>query len=493
MNRGDEPGAAGPGPEPPSHFAVVIFGDGSASIDGEPVAVVPGEPLDVAILDMLHGYARARNAPVTGAITDPSADYVAIVEVAPDGSSKLLEQVGDGKDGEQAGAAGATPPVAPVPPVAADEPFESGRPRPDAGGPDADGDTRAMPKQPALTTPPPPKPALSKPALSTPSPPKSALPKPPGIRPAVLIGDSGRKKSQSQSDDEYEQPGLFQRPAFIGGVAAAVAALVIGSLVALGSGGSAGAEGASQAAGSGNQASESPLALKPPSPSAPAWKPPSVTTSPSTTVSPSPSGSPSPKASATTKKPVPPKPKTEVNPPPPKPKPKPKPKGAKPVSGPKMPTGDLLIKNKKFGSCLDVPGHGKGRQEARVQDWLACDPSKTDNQRWILHRTHKGVGTGGSDLYVIRNAKDRMCLDIYGESAGRVSAPVTQYGCKPTLADNQLWWFDKRPNGTYWIRNQKSGDMCLDLSRTDKKSANGGVTLYPCNDDDDHQWRFIKA
>ncbi|MEV8397358.1 RICIN domain-containing protein [Streptomyces niveus] len=484
MNRGDVPGAAGPGPEPPSHFAVVIFGDGTATIDGDPVAVVPGEPLDVAILDMLHGYARARNAPVTGAITDPSADYVAIVEVEPDGSSKLLEQVGeDTAKGEQGGVAPVvapttvTPAVAPA--VAPDEPFESGRPRPEPGG------TRAVPKRPALTTPPMPNSPLSKS-----SPPKPALSKPPSVRPAVLIGDS-RKKSQSQSDDEYEQPSLFQRPSFIGGVAAAVAALVIGSLVALGSGGSAGAEGNSAAAGSGNDASKSPMALKPPSSSAPAWIPPSPSTSPSTSASPSPSTSSSPSPSASTTKPAPPKPKTEVKPPPPKPKPKPK--GAKPVSGPKMPTGDLLIKNKKFGSCLDIPGHGKGKADARIQDWLACDPSKTDNQRWILHRTHKGAGTGGSDLYVIRNAKDRMCLDLRGEGAAPVSAPVVEYGCKPTLADNQLWWFDKRSNGTYWIRNQASGDMCLDLSRTDKKSANGGVTLFPCNDKDDHQWSFIKA
>ncbi|MEV8419554.1 RICIN domain-containing protein [Streptomyces niveus] len=479
MNRGDVPGAAGPGPEPPSHFAVVIFGDGTATIDGDPVAVVPGEPLDVAILDMLHGYARARNAPVTGAITDPSADYVAIVEVGPDGSSKLLEQVGDDKAKDEG--AGVTPVVAPAvtPAVAPDEPFESGRPRPEPG------ETRAVPKKSALTTPPMPTSSLSKS-----SPPKPALSKPPSVRPAVLIGDSSRKKSQSQSDDEYEQPSLFQRPSFIGGVAAAVAALVIGSLVALGSGGSAGAEGNSAAAGSGNDASKSPMALKPPSSSAPAWIPPSPSTSPSTSASPSPSTSPSPSASTT--KPAPPKPQTVVKPTADKPKPKPKP-STKPVSGPKMPTGDLLIKNKKFGSCLDIPGHGKGKADARIQDWLACDPSKTDNQRWILHRTHKGAGTGGSDLYVIRNAKDRMCLDLRGEGAAQVSAPVVEYGCKPTLADNQLWWFDKRSNGTYWIRNQASGDMCLDLSRTDKKSANGGVTLFPCNDKDDHQWSFIKA
>lgn len=256
MNRGDE--AAGPGPEPPAHFSVVIFGDGSAAIDGEPVAVVPGEPLDVAILDMLHGYARGRNAPVTGAISDPSAGYVAIVEVGPDGSSKLLEQ--REKDADEAAGAGAE-----EGPVAAGgpgerarqqrepvEPFGSGRPRAEAETPDTGRETKtnALPEPPARPR-------------STP---------PPALR-AVPDQKSARSSAQSQSDEEYERPGLFQRPLFIGGVAAAVAVLVIGSLVALGSGtGSGGAEGKNQAAGSGQETSSSPMTFRPPGYSPPALR-----------------------------------------------------------------------------------------------------------------------------------------------------------------------------------------------------------------------------
>ncbi|MER8069103.1 RICIN domain-containing protein [Streptomyces sp. NPDC094034] len=473
MNRGDE--AAGPGPEPPAHFSVVIFGDGSAAIDGDPVAVMPGEPVDVAILDMLHGYARGLNAPVTGAISDPSAGYVAIVEVAPDGSSKLLEQ--RAKDADEAAEKG--PDAADGPgerarrqqePV---EPFGSGRPRAETGtgtgtgteAPDTGHETRtnALPEPPAGPR-------------STP---------PPALR-AVPDKKAARSSAQPQSDEEYERPGLFQRPLFIGGVAAAVAVLVVGSLVALGSGaGSGGAEGKNQAAGSGQEASSSPMLFRPPSYSPPSTPWPTVSPSPSVTKSPS----PTPSSSKT--KPAPPKPKPKPKPVQPEPEPKPtKPR----ATGPKFPTGPVLIKNEKFGSCVDLPGRGEGKQHGRVQDARPCDSTSADNQLWTLKLTHKGRGTGGADLYLIRNVKDGRCLDLYDDDPAPVSMRVTEFTCKPILEDNMLWWFHKRPNGTYWIRNQMSGDMCLDIARGEReKPANATLTIYPCNDRDDHQWRFVKS
>lgn len=463
MNRGDE--AAGPGPEPPAHFSVVIFGDGSAAIDGDPVAVMPGEPLDVAILDMLHGYARGLNAPVTGAISDPSAGYVAIVEVAPDGSSKLLEQRAKDAEEEASVAAGGPGERAgqqrePV------EPFGSGKPRPETEDPDTGREvkTNALPEPPARPRP-------------TPS---------PALR-AVPDKKSARPSAQSQSDEEYEGPGLFQRPLFIGGVAAAIAVLVVGSLVALGSGGGAGAsEGKNQAAGSGQETSGSPMTFRPPGYSPPSTPWPSVSASPSVTKSPS----PSPSSSKT--KPAPPKPKPKPKPKAAEPEPKPKPKPK--VTGPKFPTGPVLIKNEKFGTCVDLPGRGEGKQHGRVQDARPCDPTSADNQQWTLKRTHKGRGTGGADLYLIRNVKDGRCLDLYDDDPAPVSARVGEFRCKATLADNMLWWFHKRPNGTYWIRNQMSGDMCLDISRHEKeKPANASLTIYPCDDRDDHQWRFVKS
>ncbi|MFD3825798.1 hypothetical protein ACFWUX_26680, partial [Streptomyces sp. NPDC058625] len=89
---GGEHAGSGRPPEPSPHFTVVISGDGSAAINGEPVPVAEGETVDAAILDTLHGHARDRDITVTAAISDPAAGYVAFVEVSPDGSSSLLEQ-----------------------------------------------------------------------------------------------------------------------------------------------------------------------------------------------------------------------------------------------------------------------------------------------------------------------------------------------------------------------------------------------------------------
>ncbi|MFF2212977.1 hypothetical protein [Streptomyces antibioticus] len=104
MNRGEhtdgpgaaDPGAAGPAGDLPGRpapdFTVVISGDGSAAVDGEPVRTETGESVDAAVLDRLHRHAVDRDSTVTAAVTDPSAGHVTYVEVAPDGSSRLLDQ-----------------------------------------------------------------------------------------------------------------------------------------------------------------------------------------------------------------------------------------------------------------------------------------------------------------------------------------------------------------------------------------------------------------
>ncbi|MER6531807.1 hypothetical protein [Streptomyces sp. NPDC001508] len=104
-----------------THFTVVISGDGSATLDGRPVPAAEGAEADGAVLDALHQHARERGSTVTASVSDPAAGYVAYVEVAPDGSSRLLEQ-GEGGPEAYAGED--------------DEDDEAG---PEASGPDGDG------------------------------------------------------------------------------------------------------------------------------------------------------------------------------------------------------------------------------------------------------------------------------------------------------------------------------------------------------------------
>ncbi|QCN86641.1 hypothetical protein DDJ31_18025 [Streptomyces griseoviridis] len=266
---------------------MVIAEDGSAVVDGEPVPVVGGESVDVAILDTLHGYARSRNEAVTASITDPVAGSVAIVEVAPDGSSRLVEQRQEGP----AAAVAPTPPphaVAPAPPqaVALDKPPAPAAPPPGAPAPAA---PAPQPPAPAAAQVPPP--AQHRQPAPTPAPQPANTP---ARAPAPVRGIG-------QSDDEYEAPSLIKRPAVIGAVAVGVALLVIVPLVALGSGGSdGGASDKTAAAADSKRKTPTLLPTQPTVSATPSGWPhatPGVSASPSASASdsasPSPSASPS--------------------------------------------------------------------------------------------------------------------------------------------------------------------------------------------------------
>ncbi|MGW3104228.1 hypothetical protein [Streptomyces sp. NPDC001100] len=237
-----QPESAGEVSEPAPRYAVVISGDGSAAIDGEPVPVVEGEAVDAAILDRLQGLARDRNAIVTATISDPAAGYVAFVEVAPDGSSSLLEQEErqDQQDQQERQehqelppepaelAVGAQPfvPVAESGPSGADDDdlddadddnetadedgHEDGHEERDDDF-DVEAYTLEQQRQRRLAGPPPP---------------------PPAARPSSKVAPGNGSR---QSDDEYGSPGLLHKPLVVGPVAVGVAALIIVPLVILGS------------------------------------------------------------------------------------------------------------------------------------------------------------------------------------------------------------------------------------------------------------------
>jgi hypothetical protein len=238
-----KPESAGEPSGPVPRHAVVISGDGSATIDGEPVLVADGESVDTAILDRLHGYARDLNAGVTATISDPSAGYVAFVEVAPDGSSSLLEQqeTQEQQDvppepGEEGVGAAPFGPVAVYGLAEADDDEAEGNEdeaeADDLDDSDSDSDfdssdnhedddggrgegvgvgVEAYPRE-----------QQSRPTA----------PPPPVVR---LAPKAAPRNGTRQSDDEYKSPGLLHKPLVIGPVALSVAALVVVPLVILGS------------------------------------------------------------------------------------------------------------------------------------------------------------------------------------------------------------------------------------------------------------------
>ncbi|MEV7860771.1 tetratricopeptide repeat protein [Streptomyces hirsutus] len=73
-----------------THFDVYISDDGFARIGQAPVAPAPGESVHEAVLDHLQRYAEQYGTAVQATVTDGPGDAHFTLEVAPDGSSRVL-------------------------------------------------------------------------------------------------------------------------------------------------------------------------------------------------------------------------------------------------------------------------------------------------------------------------------------------------------------------------------------------------------------------
>ncbi|MFD5659119.1 tetratricopeptide repeat protein [Streptomyces hirsutus] len=86
-----------------TRFDVYISDDGFARIDQEPVAPAPGESVHEAVLDHLQRYAEQYGTPVQATVTEGPGDTHFTLEVAPDGSSRVLapEEPEEPKESEE--------------------------------------------------------------------------------------------------------------------------------------------------------------------------------------------------------------------------------------------------------------------------------------------------------------------------------------------------------------------------------------------------------
>ncbi|MFF6995850.1 ricin-type beta-trefoil lectin domain protein [Streptomyces sp. NPDC008313] len=147
----------------------------------------------------------------------------------------------------------------------------------------------------------------------------------------------------------------------------------------------------------------------------------------------------------------------------------------------------VLIKNNTNATCVDLPGFSNGKSEGQVVQ-STCNSNADDNQLWNLEQQYRDAGPGGAPLFLIRNIKDRMCLNLPGYTGVGGGTRVTEYPCTNSMADNQLWWLDQQPDGKYWIRNLASDNQCLD-----SYSANGttrNLIVWPCapESENNHEW-----
>ncbi len=120
---------------------------------------------------------------------------------------------------------------------------------------------------------------------------------------------------------------------------------------------------------------------------------------------------------------------------------------------------NTVIKNAATGQCIDIAGFGKGRINDPVNQY-PCNGTTGDNQLWNLDIVDKDGGPQNAPLFLIRNSKDGLCLDLGEYTARGVGTKVSEFHCN-AVGDNQLWWLDPRGDGTNWIRNVVSNDLCL--------------------------------
>lgn len=432
-------------------FAVVVRGEGAATIDGVPVPALGDQSLDAAVLDTLRGYAQVREAPVTAVISDPTAGYTVRVEVAPDGTSALLDQRAERDGPDAADAADASGPFEGARgPGPFDRARTSERPETsetsDGAGGAGPSDGGHEPAEPA----------------------ESASPAPvraPGARPAP----EPRPSRAGQSDEEYAPAGLLGRPWLVAAGAGAVLALA-GTAFLLSGPGAEADHAAADRQGPAADARDAPPPEPSPTPDPPLGPTPAETFH---WDEPSPS-----------EEDVPPSPTPEAEPS--------DAAGEAPEdAGAELPTGPVTIRNWAIGGCVDIPGQGEGAPDGKVTHYH-CVVNSDDNQLWSLDPHREDTGPDGADLYLIRNVKDGLCLDLPGFDAAPAGTRVFQYHCRPTTDDNQLWWLDERPDGTFWIRNQKSDHMCLDVPN-DVPRNGAHLRIAPCADGDDHEWHFRAA
>ncbi|MFJ1647485.1 RICIN domain-containing protein [Streptomyces sp. NPDC088258] len=139
---------------------------------------------------------------------------------------------------------------------------------------------------------------------------------------------------------------------------------------------------------------------------------------------------------------------------------------------------NTVIKNAATGQCVDIGGYGKGKPTEPVNQY-PCNNTTADNQLWNLDIVDKDGGPQNAPLFLIRNSKDGFCLDVGYYNARPAGSKVSEFHCN-AVGDNQLWWLDPRGDGTNWIRNAVSNDLCLRPTGGDNAGNDARLEIAEC-------------
>ncbi|MEV0262796.1 RICIN domain-containing protein [Streptomyces sp. NPDC050617] len=152
-------------------------------------------------------------------------------------------------------------------------------------------------------------------------------------------------------------------------------------------------------------------------------------------------------------------------------------------------TPKTLLRNYATGLCMDIPGFGPGSQNTPVNQHQ-CDGTDNDNQLWNVRVHHKHKGPGGSDLVLIDNAKDGLCLDVPMFGAMPPGTKLIEAPCTDSFDDNQLWWLDPAGDGTVHIRNYASNHLCVTVGPKDKPEYSDRRLIIEKCDNGESRWRI---
>ncbi|MEV0405347.1 RICIN domain-containing protein [Actinoallomurus sp. NPDC050550] len=146
---------------------------------------------------------------------------------------------------------------------------------------------------------------------------------------------------------------------------------------------------------------------------------------------------------------------------------------------------NVLLKNAGSGLCADITGYGPGAVNDAVMQYY-CTPGDADNQVWSLGVMSDMKGPGGAALFLIRNTKDSLCMDLPYYGAVSAGAKVSEYNCRPE-GDNQLWYLSHTHGQMYRIRNYASHGLCL--GPTDRSHDHAKwLEVHTCGSGDEWSW-----
>ena len=147
----------------------------------------------------------------------------------------------------------------------------------------------------------------------------------------------------------------------------------------------------------------------------------------------------------------------------------------------------VLMRNAATRMCADLPNYGKGKINGPVNQY-PCTMGGADNQVWSLATVQTPKGPHGATLFLIRNAKDRLCMDLGEYGARPAGTKMNEFRCHPTTKDNQLWYLSKAPRGGYRIHNLASHGLCMGPAARAKAGPDGRLVIHPCGRGDAWSW-----